>query len=1149
MAQIIVPNEDVLVGGWSPTPLYQQINTETPNDATFVSSFSNPTNQEFRVGLVDPDTPAVRTDHIVRYRYAKDSSSGRQIDLTVALRDSSTATVIATWTHVNISDVVTQQNQTLSEAQANNISDYSALVLAFTANAVGGGGGRSCRVHWGQMEVPDSDPSTKTVTSYVGPIVSNASVLKLARFTDFSEYTTGVQPSGWTARWGTSNSTWTVQDVVGAEGGKVLRHASTASARRHISWNNADVSDVEVVGKMRLSNNPEFDNFQLSARGAGAAGTETAYQLMQRGVGTLAFRKLLNGTSTIIGTELPMTWQANVWYWLRFRIIGNTLQGKVWLDGNSEPGSWQMEHTDTTSPITAAGWTGFGAFTSAAIQEFDLIGIGFNGDEAPTESAVVGERTVTSYVGVIQGEVLTEKVVARTVTAHMNQVHGEAVRIGFREYSVTAYINQIHSEVERTGTGERTVTGYVVRIRGVAVRGRRFFTSFDEYTADAQPSDWTQRWYTNNSQFLVRDKAAASNGRVLEFSASETNPRLLSWNDAPSEADVEIVARVRAEFEALFQIRLVLRASGVAGTERGYVLALSDNSTLRLVHHDGTETLEIISQVPFSWDVGDFVFFRFRAFGNQLQGRAWLAADPEPLTWLIDTTHNAINQGGWVGVAGYNHLAGLVDFDYVGIATLGVEAPLAQIQIAERNVNAYVATIQSEAVRDGLLGERIVTAYIPNIFAESEHAGTGAREVNTYAVNFHGEAVSARHRTVLVSSFVAPVLGDAERFISTTQDVYAYLADIESSAQLRVSLQANSYVVVIISEAQREGSGTRTVDAYITAVYSEAKREGVGTRTVTGYIDTINSESESVTLIEKIVTTYLAAVHGEVERTGTGERMVEAFLEAFMSAAQVEARPAATSYIAESHSEAVREGAGERVLVAFIPAITSEAESELSGFETVTSYVQQIHSAIVLEVDATVTSFINNIVSAAQAAVSVVADSYVTRIEGETVRTGAGTRMVTSYVETLDTNAERAANSTATVTAYVTEIHGEVIREGSGERVVISFTNTIISDARAVWQIQRTVDAFINTIYSESVRQAIADETVTSYIRHIFSRAFSGEVPPLLEFDIDFGELVSVSEIDLGTLTDSLLIDLGELISGDLIKLGELEHGGGHGHE
>lgn len=156
MAQFARPDSDVAAGGWTPqggpVTLFDALNEITPDDLDFIESANNPALDTSEVGLSNVDDPAVSTGHVLRYRYAKDTAGGRQIDLTVTLLQG--ATTIASFNHVNISDVITQQNQTLTGPQADAITDYTDLRIEFIADAVGGGGARAGQVMWAEFEVP-----------------------------------------------------------------------------------------------------------------------------------------------------------------------------------------------------------------------------------------------------------------------------------------------------------------------------------------------------------------------------------------------------------------------------------------------------------------------------------------------------------------------------------------------------------------------------------------------------------------------------------------------------------------------------------------------------------------------------------------------------------------------------------------------------------------------------------------------------------------------------------------------------------------------------------------------------------------------------------------------------------------------------------
>ncbi|MEV0115882.1 hypothetical protein AB0H77_21975 [Streptomyces sp. NPDC050844] len=76
-----------------------------------------------------------------------------------------------------------------------------------------------------------------------------------------------------------------------------------------------------------------------------------------------------------------LTYAANSVFWLRGRVVGDTVYGRVWRDGDVEPPVWQIERTITTSPIatgdiglTCSALTGFtNVNATTAFDRFEVI--------------------------------------------------------------------------------------------------------------------------------------------------------------------------------------------------------------------------------------------------------------------------------------------------------------------------------------------------------------------------------------------------------------------------------------------------------------------------------------------------------------------------------------------------------------------------------------------------------------------------------------------------------------------------------------------------------------------------------------------------------------------------------------------------------
>lgn len=148
MAQFGRPSTDASIGTYTDeaagtTNIYTHIDEDVsaPNDADYVRSVLAPANAPYVTKLTTLEDPQSSSNHIARYRYAKDASGGAQIDLTVQLRqgytnEGSPGTLIKEWTHTNISNTLATATQTLSAGEADSITDYTSLYLRFVANQV-----------------------------------------------------------------------------------------------------------------------------------------------------------------------------------------------------------------------------------------------------------------------------------------------------------------------------------------------------------------------------------------------------------------------------------------------------------------------------------------------------------------------------------------------------------------------------------------------------------------------------------------------------------------------------------------------------------------------------------------------------------------------------------------------------------------------------------------------------------------------------------------------------------------------------------------------------------------------------------------------------------------------------------------------------
>ena len=146
MAQLAAPISTTSIGSYTDqaggtTNIHLTIDegTASPNDADYIRSPSAPSNAPFVCRVTSLEDPVSSSSHVIRGRLAKEAAGGAQIDATVQLRqgytnEGSPGTLIATLTQANVTETFTTYSHTLSGAEADAITDYTALYLRVVAN-------------------------------------------------------------------------------------------------------------------------------------------------------------------------------------------------------------------------------------------------------------------------------------------------------------------------------------------------------------------------------------------------------------------------------------------------------------------------------------------------------------------------------------------------------------------------------------------------------------------------------------------------------------------------------------------------------------------------------------------------------------------------------------------------------------------------------------------------------------------------------------------------------------------------------------------------------------------------------------------------------------------------------------------------------
>ena len=148
MPQFARPTTDTTRDNWfdqaaGTANIFQTIDETVAADADYIKTQLTPTSDVYVTKLSSVADPVSSANHIVRWRYRKESTGGERIDLTVELRqgytnEGSPGTLIATAaTLADISGAAwTDGSYTLAGAEADAITNYGDLYLRFVGNKV-----------------------------------------------------------------------------------------------------------------------------------------------------------------------------------------------------------------------------------------------------------------------------------------------------------------------------------------------------------------------------------------------------------------------------------------------------------------------------------------------------------------------------------------------------------------------------------------------------------------------------------------------------------------------------------------------------------------------------------------------------------------------------------------------------------------------------------------------------------------------------------------------------------------------------------------------------------------------------------------------------------------------------------------------------
>lgn len=215
-----------------------------------------------------------------------------------------------------------------------------------------------------------------------------------------------------------------------------------------------------------------------------------------------------------------------------------------------------------------------------------------------------------------------------------------------------------------------------------SARARRpyFATDFSEYTAGAQPPDWTKR--TNAADFTAIVTAGAGmSGKYLKIVRTPSSRQMMTWDKVPSTLNSEVLMRCRmleVGTTDMLYTGPIMRAAfpSATGSDMTAYLATIEQGQDMVAYRfaAGTATLLQRNDGP-DYGTNIWSWVRVRLVGNVISFKYWQDGNAEPAYWTY-TDASQIATAGLIGLGSSHNVDVDVDYFAVSIGTTPVVIPL-----------------------------------------------------------------------------------------------------------------------------------------------------------------------------------------------------------------------------------------------------------------------------------------------------------------------------------------------------------------------------------------------------------------------------------------------------------------------------------------
>jgi len=192
-------------------------------------------------------------------------------------------------------------------------------------------------------------------------------------YIDFSEYDTEHISNYWEEVWA-GGAEWSIVTSNDYSGGKALRKYAQSSGRRFLAYTPVGDKVKNCEFLLRGIANSAGEHHLVIVRAGGKEGSENGYRfsvITRSNETVLRISKYTNGTLTILGEKTLNESLVNTWFFIKGKVEGEQLKGKIWKVGEREPEEWGIEVVDTSFKYGKLG-LGFYASGSGIFDVFSF---------------------------------------------------------------------------------------------------------------------------------------------------------------------------------------------------------------------------------------------------------------------------------------------------------------------------------------------------------------------------------------------------------------------------------------------------------------------------------------------------------------------------------------------------------------------------------------------------------------------------------------------------------------------------------------------------------------------------------------------------------------------------------------------------------